>query len=332
MKDTIGLIKKYRSVLMGVMMLWIVLFHSNVALTFWGIPEFLVRVGYGGVDGFLFLSGFGLYYSLQKDPDVGRFYKRRAEKMLPAYVPVILVWALYLGRHTEPLEWLRLLIGNLTGTALWAGLSCYNWYILLLFLLYLLAPILKDQMDAGGKRRTVWLLAALICMSMTFFGSFSLMAATRFPVFVMGMYLAKMDCAGEKPKEWLWYVWTVIGTAALYYFWRKLPDLLWSRGLWWYPFILITPGLLAALSRLSAWLDRSKAGAWLVGVFRRMGEASLEICLIHVPVFQYLESHYEMHFRWRVLAIFASILASFLYRWIIGTCKKRVHRIKAKTN
>ena len=57
---------QYRSVWMGVAIIFIVFFHSE--MTFDNIiVETIREFGYGGVDIFQFVSGIGCYYSLQKD-------------------------------------------------------------------------------------------------------------------------------------------------------------------------------------------------------------------------------------------------------------------------
>ena len=70
-------ISEHRTLLMGVAMLSIMLFHQG---WIWGWnPFFAFFHFYGnwGVDIFFFVSGFGLYYSLKRDYNVISFYKRR---------------------------------------------------------------------------------------------------------------------------------------------------------------------------------------------------------------------------------------------------------------
>ena len=88
MKRTIDLsdISRYRSELMGLAMIFVMLFHvwlpkSN---TFYG----LVRCGNIGVDMFLFLSGIGLWYAWSKRPTLKQFYWRRYIRIYPAWLIV----------------------------------------------------------------------------------------------------------------------------------------------------------------------------------------------------------------------------------------------------
>ena len=76
-------ISTYRSELMGWAILWIMMLH----FTFTQIKPlgFLAQYGFAGVEIFMFVSGFGLYFSLDKDNNLFRFYKRRLLRIFPTY-------------------------------------------------------------------------------------------------------------------------------------------------------------------------------------------------------------------------------------------------------
>ena len=57
-------ISKYRTSLMGLSMIWVMLFHLPISLSFFNPIK---SIGYLGVDIFLFLSSYGLYYGFKKD-------------------------------------------------------------------------------------------------------------------------------------------------------------------------------------------------------------------------------------------------------------------------
>ena len=78
-------ISKYRSTLMGLAILWVMYFHINVQ-TFTDFGWFFHRIGFYGVDIFLFLSGIGVYFSLKNDPKFWDFIRREP----PEYYPLIL--------------------------------------------------------------------------------------------------------------------------------------------------------------------------------------------------------------------------------------------------
>lgn len=339
MESVVKLIRKYRSAVMGAAILWVVLYHTDVHTSLPGIPRFLLETGYGGVDIFLFLSGFGLYSSLERDPDVLRFFKRRAWKIFPSYLPILLVWMLALPeRNCGFLYWLRLTVGNATGAAFWLKIKSFNWYILALPTFYLAAPLLKSVMDSGGKGRAYLLMGGALCLSTAFLDDWLLIAASRFPIFVMGMYLARVARSGEdtyrmeRAAYWL----MALGVGILYFCLRYARDTLWTYGLWWYPFLLVAPGLTMLLCRAAAALEKTKAGTGLVRILAVLGRASLEIYLIHVPVLEFLNERMHLENAWRLLVAAALILAGVIYHQAVAAGVKAVQKkaacIHSKTN
>ena len=76
MQEAIG---ACRDEIKGAAILWVVFFHAQLGLG--GLLYDVQKIGYGGVDMFLFLSGFGLYHSLSRDADAGRYLLRRARRL-----------------------------------------------------------------------------------------------------------------------------------------------------------------------------------------------------------------------------------------------------------
>lgn len=72
---------------MGFAILWVMYFHIPLKFAT-EVGWFIHRIGFYGVDIFLFLSGLGVYYSLTKRPNVLGFYKARLVRILPAYIIV----------------------------------------------------------------------------------------------------------------------------------------------------------------------------------------------------------------------------------------------------
>lgn len=89
------LISKYRSELMGIAIIWVILYHliltQNSPYSF-GFLDSILGNGYGGVDIFLYLSGFGLVRSWNKclqqnhSHAINLFYKRRILRLAPTYI------------------------------------------------------------------------------------------------------------------------------------------------------------------------------------------------------------------------------------------------------
>ena len=79
-------ISRYRGELMGIAMLFIILFHVSLPRNdlFFGLR----RMGNIGVDMFLFLSGIGLWFSWIKTPSARHFFMKRYLRVYPAWLIV----------------------------------------------------------------------------------------------------------------------------------------------------------------------------------------------------------------------------------------------------
>ena len=94
---------------------------------------------YGGVDLFFFLSGVGCFFSWRRDRDPAAFLRRRALRILPSYLPFILVW-LALQAAKSGITPAAVLV-NLLGVQGFVKIEpAFNWYVSALWLSYLLTP------------------------------------------------------------------------------------------------------------------------------------------------------------------------------------------------
>lgn len=115
----------------------------------------------------------------------------------------------------------------------------------------------------------------------------------------------------------IWNILMLAGFAILYLCLTKLSGYMWTYGLWWYPFVMIAPGLALDLGCLAQWLQKSKAGNILRRGINAAGEASFEIFLWHIGLFEYVKPRLEMNgIRWLILAATA-ILIGIAYRKLI---------------
>lgn len=88
---------KYRSELMGVATVLVLIVHSFTCRVsyFPTILNTILSKSLVGVDIFLLLSGLGVYWSLYNDDNGKRFWLRRIERILPIYLPLVSVFALW---------------------------------------------------------------------------------------------------------------------------------------------------------------------------------------------------------------------------------------------
>ena len=128
------LISKYKTELMGFAILWVILFHSNITSSF---IEPFTSLGYGGVDIFFFLSGYGLFFSSVKNDSLLSFYKKRFIRVFPTYMVVVFFTMLGLGIFT-----IKTYFINISTLGYWLNESYFEWYIPSLFAFYLWFPLL----------------------------------------------------------------------------------------------------------------------------------------------------------------------------------------------
>ena len=156
----------YRTQLMGIATLMIIICHANAYHVLLPISlASLLRWGNLGVDIFLFLSGIGAYYSLNKY-DLSKkdgftsYYKKRFYRILTpyyiVYVPYCLVFVL-LGKYS--LSDSLLCLSTLEYWLFHRG----AWFVSIILVLYLAAPVLYKTLSTDNK----WVIAAGIIVALT---------------------------------------------------------------------------------------------------------------------------------------------------------------------
>ena len=285
-------LSRYRSELMGVAMLWVMLFHSfDLDL---GLP-LLNRVraaGFGGVDIFILLSSMGLTMSLiRREQDDAAFMRRRAGRILPAYYTVMVPYTLFLIL-TQDVPWSALFWNS---TLLYYWIRCpgaFNWYICGAMLFYAVTPpVLRWLRRQHRKGRLIPVTGAAmfaglaLCQLLTREGYFyTLDIFYRIPVFVLGMTLG-IFILEERRLRWkdilFWVFWTVLGagylTASMAFPGEDHLLVLPLAHLFVFSTVPMCLVLCLAFQQLPL--------GWLRRLLRLVGENSLEIYLLNVSVF-----------------------------------------------
>lgn len=275
-------LSRYRNEIKGLAILWVVLFHADLGLH--GVARAVQAIGYGGVDILLFLLGYGLYHSLSRDGDTGRFWLRRAKRLLPSYLPFCLLWLVVMvPMYKEGLATsLRIIAGNLTMVAYLANVpQRINWYMSALLLTLMVAPLFYACLKEGKQYwlRAALLFACLFLLGLTFISNDLYMIFSRLPVFALGMVFAKpVERQKTNPVLWL-TVGCLLGLAALYICFTRYVELLNDYAMYWHPFVLIAPALCTGLGFAFSHLPKRA----LVPL-SALGRASFEIFLFNAWV------------------------------------------------
>lgn len=328
----------YRDVWMTFAILWTLFFHSGI----WPAGEMMTNfkmIGFGGVDIFIFASGIGCFYSLEKDNDCLNFIKRRFVRIIPTYWIFLIGWVVYKVIYNG-MTW-NAVLGNFLCVRNFTGLgNDFNWYISAMWLMYFLAPFLKGVIDKSDRvyKFLLWLVILFLVTVCFWNATTYLITISRIPIFFVGMYMGKMAKKNIEISRWgmgIFLIATITGFEMLFYFQNNYPDYTWNRAYYWYPFILIVPGLCVWISMLMEMFKivLKKLGECIIYILGIPGRFSFEVYLIHVWFFDILNNNLiangilEYKRSVWVSAILALIPACLLLRciskFVVNLFKKR---------
>ncbi len=307
-------ISEYRSAIMGLAIIAIILFHQKFVKDF---PLSIFQYyGHWGVDVFLLLSGMGLINSLYKNP-IQQYYQRRIMRLAPSCVfcgvmkcIVFLLFGVYItGIDQFLLNWL-------------SPLSLDLWYIRAILVYYLISPLLYKYLE-----EKTWLTMAAILLLFTinelFFRIHDSNSPTwipeRLPIFTIGMLLMiRKDIITARAMALsIGFLMLAIGLVAIYRenIYCLLP---WAAHM--FALALGTTGMIWLLILLFRHIPRS-----LLSPIQWIGTISLEIYLVHEFIFGVvrllLGSQYCPLFL-LLLGITLSILIAYLCKWTTDRIKR----------
>ena len=271
-------IGKHRSALMGFAMIWVFLFHARseklgfMPTGLWGA---ICENGNLGVDIFLFLSAFGLCFSLKKNT-IKRFYLNRFKRILPTW------WVVLFAVHI-----MGLLVGSkfpdgsfvypqsisdmffwYTGLGYFFNTCFYEWYIPTLLFFYLLIPLVYRLTRNGVLLMFILSVPLVLLYKWSGILPHLSLSVTRIPIFLLGVLFFKNL---EQNKHNLFFVTCLIlfiCIFALSFFW-KVP-----------PVVQAAPLLPMGLGLISLFLSL-KYTRFIDVFFAFVGTISLEFYLIH---------------------------------------------------
>ena len=151
----LSMFSRYRTELMGYAIWGVLIIHFSIFTNHpISIIDFISRLVY--TQGFLFLSGFGLYYSYSKNQNIISFYRKRINRL---YVPWILISFVFLVasvlRHKEGV---CDFISYITTIAFWYKGNYYGvWYVAVSLLLYFLYPFIHRFLFIKNKKPNILL-------------------------------------------------------------------------------------------------------------------------------------------------------------------------------
>lgn len=184
-------LSKYRGEIMGIATIMILAGHSifyGQGYIDWGVLNDFFTLGYSGVDLFLFVSGFGLVYSISKN-DNKMFYKHRIYRLMPSVIFIVALYAI-INYKSISFSWLNPIF--------WFQ---NYWYIGFCIFSYSLFPLIFRyyKKEKGYVSLSVSIIVSLILLLPFIINREAQSTAyscfiTRIPVFVLGTLFVLRKC------------------------------------------------------------------------------------------------------------------------------------------
>lgn len=332
-----GVLSKYRSTLMGFAILWVMFFH--ISLDFQTeLGWFIHRIGFYGVDIFLFVSGIGVYFSLTKRPNVIGFYKARLIRILPAYI-IVACLSFFLLRPDG--SGVLHFIYYISGLGYWTRHIRFDWYIPTQIAFYLITPLFlcfyKKISEKSRVAYTVlWMTLSPIITAIFYYADLKYLwgSTVRLAIFFLGIHMGSLVYEKKtfgKGTVALSFAAFVIGTCAAYFINKVKEPTFIQSGLNCYPALIMIPSMCLLISFGLSVLDRKfpRVTKYINLPFEILGRYSLELYLLHQRLQSILSRYLEIHNQCLILivTVVAALILGKTISIVQGVLK--THRKKA---
>lgn len=295
----------------------IVLFHYGIPIRY---LDTISSFGNCGVDIFLFLSSFGLCYSINKSKSLNAFYKRRYMRVLPMFWLILVLMHLRMFLMGEPypktlIEGLMYYSGigwffrGLFGYLGLKGVFYYEWYIPTLLQFYLLFPLFYKMIT----KKLLWLIIISIVIGFSL-ASLELqnsihLSYRRLPIFLLGILFFRHGAEINDLKVTNGMICTLFAICiSIVVFCNMGPFRSLHKTMFIYSlsFGVICPVLLMIFAYSIEKLHLSKVLAWF-------GVLTLELYLVHIYCWPrtLLKTYIDYPDLCYILALFICIIIAY---------------------
>ena len=288
---------------MGAAMIWVMYFHSLFIGKENGALNFIHDIGFYGVDMFLMVSGMGLYFSMRKSKNALDFYKKRALRILPAYLVIVICWYLFYKTDVSVGDAVLSILGiNYWRGTIYSIPERFDWFIPTLIVFYLLTPLYDKLFQKAAVKWKFTVLACLIspilCIVFYHLNMLPLYGSiVRIPIFLIGYCIGYFLYEKKEEQKGSWMVFIpllVTGLIVGYYFQNVINNVTKTTvwGINAYPATLVAPGLSILIAMLVMYAEKylKTVGKILMLPFYICGRYSLEIYLIHQRLMSIMNS------------------------------------------
>ena len=318
---------------MGVAIIFILFCHvelgyeqNNIAPTAFSKLSHILTVG---VDLFLCLSGFGLYYSYTKKKQTyGEFEKKRLVRILPYYLVIAgVTYCLYdvIIKSFGINKFLR----DLFFVSWFRYGSTRYWYILAIIVFYLLFPVLYHFVVSGKSvlLKIVlfsicwWVLEELLCRTIPAITALRI-ALARLPIFIIGIYFGKLSYEHREVKRTAGITLLVCGPLLLVLLKKSFsPNI---ADYFHYPvraILSISIMVMVIIIMELLYIKSLKICDAIVDVLEWLGRMTLELYLLHQSYMILFENPYKFS-RYMIVAVVLPLITSALI-WLVRNKVKR---------
>ena len=331
-------ISKYRGMIMGIAAISIILFHfSNeckvASLHYYPWNEFILNfISSSGVDIFLILSGYGLYYSFKKNNNVKEFYKKRFIKILIPYIifclPAIIIRYIFMESGN-----LIHVFSNFLFITIFTKGQTWFWYILLILICYAVFPqiynfIEKPKKDIDKSMNFIMLITFTILLNvilatndLTIFKNINILTL-RIPIFILGVYIGRQSY--QKKELNIIQVIALIVCSTFFY-----PTINSAITLRRYEFALIAIVTYILLIKLFNIIDKYKIFQKLKLILEKVGSYSLELYLTHVCIISIINhtGNTTAAYKYFIIEIIFTIVSSIIIKKLTDLISKKLKKI-----
>lgn len=302
---TFSVLSKYRTELLGLSAILIMLFHFHLWQLFPEFTKYVLRFAFGAVDIFLFLSGVGLCYSMNKNESILSFYSRRFSKIYPSFAMVTVI-TLLIG-HKTVLSMIFLFTGITYWLAPFFNVDAGFWYISLIIPLYVVFPYLYRFSKSASGFQSLCMLT--ICFALPYIVHFMWdncydYALTRITPFLLGVILYS-----NRNKITNMGVPLITVSIIFFVILNAYSALSGGANIHKTLIQLSMLGLIAPGFSLIFCISISKCPQFIRKILNWFGLMSLELYMVHLTLYHWIKTP--------LLLFFLSIVVSYLI-WIVS--------------
>lgn len=306
-----SLLSRYRSVLMGIAIIGVMITHFfDWTATDKVIVYFFKPItGIVFTEGFLLLSGLGLFYSFKNNSNIYSFFKKRVFRLV---IPFIIISApFYLWQCiSKELPW-WIFVEKVTSLYYWFWGNDGMWYISVSILLYLLFPVLYKflfQKNRLAKFKGILLLGLFYGLGIFIFillpDYWKLIkeGLSQMPMFAIGIILGYMSYNSLHFKREQ-FLFVTLGILAI------ISNLCGGIvGAFGDGFLRLFCTILLCI--LLLWLENNHNNDFydkIKAMLKWFGNYTLELYILHIFIYIYLKSLIDNSFLRSCLAIAIAI-------------------------